>query len=223
MQLRRDVFLEAAEGVSGSQQFFFRFANVGIPFSRLGDVQSGNPGSLNKLHIVASIETIEAFAAASRVLGRTSFDLLRRRNLLQMADDHIKVTQQGVEHTTSYQNEMREEIRRIANDPPTERSVARAEWARDNYLEAQTHLKELTQVLADQVDRRWALQRMIFEKSTEYYAEFQSYLSDALLALRREIDLPIDLPRFKGVMAEHNASVRDVVRKMLDDIEVDES
>jgi hypothetical protein len=223
MQLRRDVFLEAAEGVSGSQQFFFRFANTDIPFSKPGDVQSSKPGWLNKLHIVASIETIEAFAAADRVLGRSSFDLLRRRNLLQMTDDQIKITQQSAEHTTNYQNEMRQEIRRIASEPPTERSVSRAEWARDNYLEAQKQLADLASTLEQLVNQRWALQRTLFEKSSEYYAEFQDYLSDALVALRGEIDLPIDLTRFKRVMAEHNASVREEVRKMLDDVEADES
>ena len=38
MQLRRDVFLEAAEAVAGSQQFFFRFANTDIPFGKIGEV-----------------------------------------------------------------------------------------------------------------------------------------------------------------------------------------
>src|SRR4028118_834257 len=102
MQLRRDVFLEAAEGLSGSQQFFFRFANTAIPFNQIGDVQSSKPGWLNKLHMVATIDTIEAFAKADLILGRSSFDLLRRRNLLQMAHDQSKTTQQAPEPTDHY-------------------------------------------------------------------------------------------------------------------------
>ena len=175
------------------------------------------------MHIVAAIETIEAFANADRVLGSASFDLLRRRNLLQQADDQIKITQQTIEHAANYQNEMREEVRSLTNQPPTERSVARAEWAGQNYLAAQKQLEELATTLEQQINHKWELQRVLFEKSTEHYAEFQTHLSAALVALRREIELPIDLTRYQQLMTAHDAHVRREVRKMLDDIEADES
>src|ERR1044072_9202621 len=56
MQLRRDVYLEAADGMAGTAEQFFRLANAEIPLSQLSTLQE-LPGWLNKVYTVGSLDT----------------------------------------------------------------------------------------------------------------------------------------------------------------------
>jgi DNA repair exonuclease SbcCD ATPase subunit len=222
MQLRREVLIATAEGLAGAQQAFFRFANTDIPFNKVGDFESGPPGWSNKLRLVASIETIEAFSTAEKLLGSAFFDLLRRRNLLQQADDQMNVTKQQIEHVTGYQEQMRALVARLSEQPPSQETVRHAEWAAEQFTEAQKQLEALTKELGEHVDARWSVHRDLFRRVVEHYAEYQKELTNALVALRREIELPIDLGRFQKVAQAHAEQVKMEISKILDGIEEDE-
>src|SRR5688500_4484802 len=57
MQLRRDVYLEAAEGLAASTDFLFRFTNISIPLAQLGESRVKTTWA-NKVYTVASIDPI---------------------------------------------------------------------------------------------------------------------------------------------------------------------
>lgn len=223
MQLKRDVYLAAAEGLADVPSALFRFANTNIPFDKLGDFSGSQPGWGNKLNLVASIETIEAFSQASALLGSAYFDLLRKRNLLQQAEDQIRVTNQQIEQLKTYQEQMRELIESVRSETPTEATVSRAEWAASNFLAAQEQLGEQVSQLESQIDRRWSVQRDLLKTTAEHYREYQLALAPALVALRREIDLPIDLVRFEKIARQHAEHVEREISTVLSDIESDEA
>ncbi len=223
MQLKRDVYLAVAEGLADVPRALFRFANTNVPFNQLGDFNSSQPAWGIKLNLVASIETIEALARANALLGTAYFDLLRRRNLLQQSEDQIQVTNQQIEHLKTYQEQMRELIESLRSETPTEADVSRADWAAGNFLNAQEQLGEQVAQLEAQTDRRWSLQRDLLKTTAEHYREYQLALAPAMVALRREIELPIDFVRFKKVARDHTQHVEGEISKLLNDVENDES
>lgn len=223
MQMKRDVYLAAAEGLAEAQSALFRFANTNVPFNKLGEFGASQPGWGYKLNLVASIETIEALSRANGLLGSAYFDLLRRRNLLQQSDDHIQITNQQIEQVKSYQEQMRALIESLTSETPTEASALRAEWAASNFVSAQQDLGQMVFQLETQIDRRWSFQRDLFKVTVQHYREYQLALAAALVALRREIDLPIDFDRYERVARTHAEHVEHEISKLLNDIEHDES
>jgi hypothetical protein len=213
----------AAEGLADVQSALFRFANTNVAFDKLGEVGASQPGWGHKLNLVASIDTIEALARANALLGSAYFDLLRRRNLLQQSDDQIQITNQQIEQIKSYQEHMRALIESLAADTPTEASTSRAEWAAGNFVSAQQHLGEMVAQLETQIDRRWSLHRDLFKATVEHYGGYQMALAAAMVALRREIDLPIDLERYERVTRTHAQHVEHEISNVLNDIGLDET
>lgn len=80
MGLRRDVYLEAAEGIAGAPLYMVGFANADVPIESLEPLLNSKPGWQTKLHAVASLETISAFGDADALFLATAFELIPKRH-----------------------------------------------------------------------------------------------------------------------------------------------
>lgn len=79
MNLRREVYLEAAEALGRTQEFLASFSRQDLQLSQLMDIVRGVPGSLNKFHLVASEDTIEAETEFGELVVTEMCKLLKLR------------------------------------------------------------------------------------------------------------------------------------------------
>jgi hypothetical protein len=220
MQLRRDVFLQALEGVAGTQQFFFRFANPAIAVDKI-DTSSGNAGWLNKLHAVATFETIKAFSRADAALGKSVFDLLARRVILDSIDEEITTTRGQLEWYGRFQNQVREGFEIFIRQPDIDASriSQHAGAAAQAIQESHDQVQDLDRQLDEQIVRRRAVHRDLIEAALRYYVGYQVYLRSALVALRNELDLPIDAHEYELLGAQNAADMRSTFDQFLDHVD----
>lgn len=214
MQLRRDVFLEAAEGVAGTVEYFMRFANVDIPIT---DVTSSNvrPGWLNKLYTVASLGSIEAFSDASATLGASAFDLFRRRLPLEDIKGKLAAANQQIEMMKVAQQGIREAAATLNNQPPTPDILDRLNLVQQHWEQSWAELERLNEIVAALLAQRVRLQRELLETAVSYSSEYQKKLRKALVALRTELDIPIDQAKFETSMGRIDAEMLQSLRRYL--------
>ncbi len=220
MQLRRDVFLEAAEAVAGTTEFFMKFANLDIGFGELTPQQS-RPGWLNKLYTVASLDAIEAFTAASAALGAATFDLLQHRVAIQAVADKVSTLHERIDVLKRVQEQIRETSNETARVAATPEVVQAREVLERHWADSSNELETLWSESAMLWDRKAKLQRELVEQAVSHSLTYQRKLRRALVALRRELDLPIDEVRFEQFMSELEAEMLPKFKHLLDAVEAD--
>lgn len=87
--LRRDVYLEVAEGIAGSRKYLQQLAQPDV--DELKEISGVPPAWLEKLELVSSQSTISSARNAARTYDEIALDLMKRRAKLQKLDFDIKV------------------------------------------------------------------------------------------------------------------------------------
>jgi hypothetical protein len=222
MSLRRDIFLEAADAVAGTTDYFFKFANIDLPLSEL-TLTVAKPGWLNKLYTVASLETIEAFSEASLALGAAAFELLRQRFVLEGVKSKLDVVNEQVEAARREQQSVGEIAHELANQMPSpelfeKRKHFQQRWERS--------LDTFEVVIAEQrklIDERLNLQRALIKEAVQLSATYQTKLRAALSQLRGELDFPIDFDKLELMNERLDSHLRPKFEEMLDAMGKDET
>lgn len=200
MQLRRDVYLEAAEGVAGSMDYFFRHARADIPLGQIGDNVAMKTGWLNKVYTVASLDTIEAFAEASAALAASSFDLLRIRVTVEEVSSNVKIEQQRIENIQKYQEQIKSTAAALANEPPSQQVLSRLQELQRQMDDSWSEIRAAGAKLEELTAEHWRLLRLLLEQAVNYAIGYQKKFRRAILSLRRELELPLDSQAFEQLM-----------------------
>jgi len=221
MQLRRDVFMEAAEGVTGNTGFFMKFTNVNLPVTEIIAVDT-KPGWLNKLYAVASIESIEAFTLANAALGASAFELLRQRLDVEEVNNRITTANEEIETVKAKIEQIRDTVSKAENITATpEVEKARAALA-NHWAQALEDLTKLYDKLSALQDEHFGAQRRLLESAVTHAIEYQRTLRKALVALRAELELPIDAARLESFVAKIDTEMFPKFTRLLDSIDSDD-
>lgn len=220
MQLRREVFLESADGVAGNAEYFMKFANVDLPISELTP-SNAKPGWLNKLYTVASLDAIEAFTVANAALGAAAFDLLRRRLVVEDVKNKITSVSQQIDAIKAIQQTIRDAVAATANVTPTPEVLQGRKVVQQHWDQTWREFEKLGEKNSHLLDQKVKLQRVLLEQAISYSIEYQKKLRKALVALRLELDLPIDETRLETFMAQVDAEMLPKMKELFDAIESD--
>ena len=89
MSLRRDVYLAAAEATGNLQEYISNAARIDLPEADRLSLIKGSTGTLNKVHLVGSNETIEAFSGVQLAFARGVFNVEEHRLAILKANLRI--------------------------------------------------------------------------------------------------------------------------------------
>lgn len=198
MNLRRDIFLEAADAVAGTTDIFFKFANIDRPLSE-PTLSVSKPGWLNKLYTVASLETVEAFTEASMALGAAAFELLRERLVVERANSNLERVNEQVEAARIEQQSLSEIATNLAKQPPSPEVTPKRREAQQRWEQSLVMFEQLIAQQTKLVDDRLRLQRVLLEHAVAHTASYQIKLRKALIQMRVELDFPIDADKLESM------------------------
>ena len=217
MQLRRDVFLQAVDGLAGSQQYFAAFADPGNSLEQLRQLSPSHSWG-NRLHVVASLETVQAFSRAQSVLGAATFDLLQMRFAVSDLDSEVDDTRRRIDWIGSFQQQIQANLNSaISRGDRAEiemqgRAFTTAMEATS--IEADNLRKKLTEL----VDRRLDLHHSLIDRAIEHATVSQPIVAVALLAVRKEIGIEIDAQEYTNFITTTAESFRIQVGTYMSDL-----
>ncbi len=202
LQLRRDVYMEAAIGLAASFDSLRQHARPDVP---LGSISSNSPSWLYKLHLVADADTIIAFNAAQAAVASAMLDILSHRIALAETDSEILATRTSIESLQRFQEQMRSDSRAIMGESPSERGVKRLEWLKEQIDESWKHVNTDTDKLSELVVEHSRRLRMLAERSVSSAVEIQKVVRAALLKARAELEIDLDASRVEAAAAQLDA------------------
>ena len=219
MALRRDVYLGAAEALARVQDVLASFSNTSIGDLQRQSILQGNPGWMNKIHVVGSPETIASFIEVMEHFAETSLSLFKERShidWLNLQKDNLRSEIQG---TLAHQEQLLTELRALAARQPEPGEVEHAsqlvKWL-DGLREQLDAARTAEATLANQVQ---ALHRALTLKCMRAPIALQDHLTKVNLAIRKELELPLPAERYSETMKSSAFRLTKLFDRALEEFE----
>lgn len=220
LNLRREVYLQAAEAMAKIQEYLANFAEATLTPEEHKALLHGVTAALNKVHVAGRLETIKAFDTAGQFFAEQVFRLVKEK--IKMSDLSTEIESRDHEA-----EQLRSRVDGLENLAATlnERSPANEhEWVElgTQYTAALGRAAEVQAERTEFVDQRFAVHRRLIAMSGEATLEFRQYLAQANLALRRELGLPLNEKSYTTMMGNGSERLRRNLAALVDSLDDDE-
>lgn len=219
MQLRRDVYLEAAEGLAALLEYLQQTARTDVPFGK-AEASLVRQGWLFKTYLVASTDTLIAMNHANATVAAAMLDLVSYRLAVVEIEGDIAIINASLKSIEQFQNEIREEARVLNAAPVSVDSVNRMKSLNERFDATwQRHQEEAhkLEVMTEEHARRL---RLLLQRSMAVGLDVQTGIRSALLAARSELGGSIDLDKFGPAASAVDAKMRERVAQTIELIKV---
>jgi hypothetical protein len=223
MLLRRDVYFEAAEALAGFPQYLVGFANAEVPIKDLAPLLNSKPGWQNKVRVVAELSTISALSDADAVFIDTAFKVMPIRLQIDDIKRRVDALVESRSQLAKYQQSIHTTLQgQVAQFPSPQALVAAGQLRHDI-----DHLQQtMDEMQKDEAELRTVCVNLIKEllvTAVERIAEHRLLVAKATLALRREMELPVDQEAYMELTQKENASFIASLHRLVRAFEAEES
>jgi hypothetical protein len=214
MAVRRDVYIPAAEGISRIQNLISELADFTTDQSALSRHITTDLASLAKVSVLgtdATVFAISRLTAASMLaylqLTTMRQKLLQRRGKLQTA---VAARDSAVDQRQQIARLFHQAFKSGTNDSSLLRRLQTQLESDDKAAKARQ--SEVDRLLEEHTNEERELHLRILEVNQEIL----KHVPDALIAVRRELELPINEAVLRRFFAEQQTSTLEVARRVLD-------
>lgn len=217
MALRKEVYLDAAEAIAAGMNAISRFANLDIPHDQITSAYVQKAPAISKIHVIAQTETVQALAAFTGQLGSLFLTLFAQRYELQKSKNLVAITDNQIAEF----GKERDRILEMIKQHNIEGIVDDRRW---EVLQNSFEFEQKR--VADGIARREELLGILHPKQLEFMrdcvahsARLSQLLIPVLAAVRRELELPLDVHAYRQVaetaLANQQEAINAFVQKVM--------
>jgi len=205
MNLRRDVYLEAAEAIGRAQGMLASFSRDDLSLSEIIDIAQENPGALNKAQIVADEETVKALVGFGKFVTRKLVDLLTLRLALQHIREELSARRENIAHLEAEQANLASAFRgqQIRSDL--------VDYFLLKFRENGERLQTLRDEIGHLLDQESFSIRELGRATVQTTLESQVEVGKINIAIRREVEMPLDSGNYLALLKELATEVQPEV------------
>jgi len=218
MQLRRDAYFEAADGLAAALLYLSQVARADQP---LGTAPPPSMAWFFKLHMVATTNTLIAFAKAGNAITSASIDMAESRLRVAEVTDDIQLIKDTLGRIERFQEDVRSESRLVMREVPSELNVKRMDSFKQQMDVSWNQMAAEGQKLATLVDEHARRTRTLLERSLVAGSIAQRHVKAAFLAARSELEMTIDLDRLAAAVATLDSEMSAKIEELISLIKVD--
>ena len=201
LSLRRDIYLTAVEAVAAGLSSTARFANLSIPDDKLVDRYLEKSSAIAKAHVIARENTIKALANLVSEMGATYLRLFVRRYPLVAQKQRIELISNQMNAFSKERDRMLELMKLFNIDGLNDKR--RWDVIQDSFKFEQDRItKSLQEHKVMSADLR-AKQLEFLKECLAENAKLSGLMVPALVAIREELELPVDEIAYRQIMEEN--------------------
>jgi hypothetical protein len=205
MSLKRDVYLGAAEATGKLQEFIASYAREDVSESeKLASLQ-GSTAALNKVHIVGTNRTIEAFGASQAAFAHSSFLMAEAKLKVLRKSLDIEQLERGFRLLEERRDSTLQLARNLGPTSPQEL----VDSFRSRLQEIEDELGNTSSLLDNEQDALLQLRMALIQDSVSSNLEVTEAFSHAVLAAREELRLELDTEAYRRFMDRNSKSIRE--------------
>ena len=216
MSVRREVYLHATAALIHTNALVGRAASVEHDLNEISDEFAADLATISKTHIVASDDTIEAVMAYMNELAPAFMEMSRRRIPLairkQDIDTHVALMNKaGADRERLIAMMQQYNLQGIRDAEKWNALNAQAQFVSEQF---ETLKKTADRLRIDQLKE----QLEIGDRVAEIAAINATFLPEAVLAVRSEMDMPLDRTRYLRLWETQRQRMRETWTLMRSDI-----
>ncbi len=205
MGLRSEVYLNATAAIGQLQEFISSYARQDISESDKLAIIQGSMASLNKVHLVGTNRTIEAFCAAQLAFAKCSFRLGEIKLELIKTNIDIEQLQRGIRLLET----KREGTLQIARSPGFAPQPEALAEVRSSLLELDGEFEKVSDTLNQAQHRLFKLQLTLSKESAQCIVEMIDAFSKAVLTVREELRLDLNTEAYEALIEAERMRIRE--------------
>ena len=198
MALRREVYLKSAEALAHAQEYLAAFARDDLAADQHEALIRGIGGDLNKVHIVGSLATVQAIVEANEFFVRSVADLGVEQLPVKRVKEEIRAEELLIEAAGGRRDEALARMREMDRAQATESAF----WNVQNQIlaEAQAAIEDAVERLRELRETLLANEAQLLRDAAHAGIAFGALVVRANVAIRRELELPLDTEAYVGLM-----------------------
>lgn len=212
-QLRKEIYVAAADAIQSGLSALWRMTNLDLPHDKVSEQYSERAGAIAKVHVVASVETARAFAAFIGAFGGAMSRLALLRLPLAQTKTEIEIFQGLIDSAQKESVRWVEEMKQYnlagKNDARLWDQIQR------NFQFAQQQVQDF---LAKQAEHRAAFGTGILrllEAAAQEMGAVQVHFGPLISAVRDELGLSIDRVAYAAILEDLYATERERLAEFL--------
>jgi hypothetical protein len=213
MSLRREVYLNAAEAMVHANGLLGRMTDIENDQRILGQEFATDLGKIAKIHIVGTKETVEAVMTYVNTLSPCFIELTSKRTPLLITKASIAHEQTFIDAALAQRKRFTAMLQQLNLDGVTDKTK------RDPVLAQSTIATENHQFHIAAMNELWRQQLKGIEGIVSHLQavadKVTRLLPPAILAVRSEMELPLDPAWYESKWDEQLTRVKAVMEKML--------
>jgi hypothetical protein len=214
MAVRRDVYIPAAEAISRIQSMISELADFSTDHSVLSRRITADLGSLAKVSVLGTDATVFAISRLTAASMLAYLQLTAVRQKLLQRHGRLKAALAARDAAVSQRQQVSELLHqafKAGNNDPTLLRRLQTQFECDAKA-AEARQAEVERLLEEHANE----EREVHLRMLEANQKVLRHVPDALIAVRRELELPINEAALRRMFAEQQAATLEVARRFLE-------
>lgn len=214
--LRRDVYLTATEAIATSLASLGRFTDLNIPNDELTRTIAEKLPFVAKVQVIGGNDIVKGVVEAAGELGSLTQTLIVRRIPLSLVKAEIDTLGIMITRSSSEKDKLLE----LMKSYNLSGEIDARKW---DVIKGGFQYEE--KVVADALEKQKRLHNSLLEKQLDYTREciqgihkIGRLLTPILLAMRKELNLPLDAPSYTRMINEAQATQIEVLERTLQEV-----
>ena len=217
LSLRKEIYLTAAEGIAVGINSLVKFANLDITFEEITTEYSAKSPAIYKIQVIAKESTAEAIINVTAELSAAFLRLSAKRIPLAQQKARIKILEEQRKSFESVRDNMLELLRQH-NINVDNNQQKFAVIQRNFEFEAQridAAIKEQNDLSVDLLRKQLAFVKECIGETTE----INKIMVPALVAIRAELELPIDQAKYMMLVEANIKRQEEVLTEFIKQVQ----
>lgn len=215
MILKKEIYLSAAEAISAGINTIGSFANFAIPDDSITKPYSDRAPAIAKVHIIAGSETVTALSNFMNELASVFLTLLAERAKISKDKYAIDILRNSIDDFSKKRDgtlEMMKQYNLEAIQNPQKWNVLQ-----QNYEFEDSSIKTAIKQMSD-LQKIFFIKQLNFMKlCIEHTQQMNGLIMPLLVAVRKELDLPLDEYAYKLAIEDGIATQRKAIERFVDE------
>ncbi|MCF7887673.1 MAG: hypothetical protein K9L76_00185 [Candidatus Omnitrophica bacterium] len=216
MELRRKVYLEAAEAITSNYLVINKLPNLTITDLDLSKEFSNSAASINKVNVIGSDETVKAVSELSTMISTKYLYLAAKRLPLIQRQQKINVQNNLLTKSSTEQNRMIEMMKEFNFRGARDKRL----WKiiNDNFEFEKDRSNKYINKINELQEKNRQEQLQFLSECLKVSKEISEYFIPAIGAVRKEMDIPFDQYAYRKHLQKSWQASQDAISKFVDKI-----
>lgn len=215
MGLRRQVYLDAAKALAKVGSLLGKFSQANFDLQEMVDSPVSQAGWYNNVQVVATVETVEAFARAEAHYRASLIELVLKRYELDKIRERLESIKARNNQLAEYQQALHSSLKadtRVAGSVKTDLPAFSHE-----IMDVQKEIERLEREKSGLLPERESRHKDLVLSVSRITHEHRRLTAELIIQLRRELKLPLDSVRYRSVIEEGLEASEAAVRKLVEE------